>query len=69
MSGPPKASGERVESKDQLVDYLAAGCKPAPDWRIGTEHEKFTIQSTNHRPQTYKQKGRLRDHYNGIKQR
>ena len=30
-----------VESKDDLTGYLASGCKPKADWRIGTEHEKF----------------------------
>mgnify|MGYP006266211689 CR=1 FL=1 len=32
---------EPVESRDDLVRYLASGCKPKSDWRIGTEHEKF----------------------------
>ena len=39
MSGPPKASGEAIESKAQLVEDLAHGCKPPREWRIGTEHE------------------------------
>jgi glutamate--cysteine ligase len=30
-----------VTSKAQLIQTLAAGCKPKADWRIGTEHEKF----------------------------
>ena len=30
-----------VEHRDELVAYLASGCKPRSDWRIGTEHEKF----------------------------
>ena len=30
-----------VTSRDELVAYLEAGAKPAEDWRIGTEHEKF----------------------------
>lgn len=30
-----------IASKQELVDYLASGCKPESDWRIGTEHEKF----------------------------
>lgn len=30
-----------IASKQELVDYLASGCKPEADWRIGTEHEKF----------------------------
>ncbi|WP_135081802.1 glutamate--cysteine ligase [Terasakiella sp. SH-1] len=32
-----------IEHKSQLVDYLASGCKPKADWRIGTEHEKFAF--------------------------
>ncbi|MBW7947559.1 MAG: glutamate--cysteine ligase, partial [Sphingomonadaceae bacterium] len=30
-----------IEGVDELVSYLAAGCKPKDAWRIGTEHEKF----------------------------
>ncbi|MBC7950955.1 MAG: glutamate--cysteine ligase [Rhodospirillaceae bacterium] len=41
MSAPAKPSGEPITSKRQLVEYIASGCKPAEDWRIGTEHEKF----------------------------
>jgi len=37
----PQSGGGLIESKDQLAEYLASGCKPAEDWRIGTEHEKF----------------------------
>jgi glutamate--cysteine ligase len=37
----PQSGGGPVEHRDQLVEYLAAGCKPAAEWRIGTEHEKF----------------------------
>jgi glutamate--cysteine ligase len=31
----------QIESRDGLVAYLEAGCKPPDAWRIGTEHEKF----------------------------
>ncbi len=34
-------SSEPLTDKNVLVDYLASGCKPPEDWRIGTEHEKF----------------------------
>lgn len=34
-------AGETVTDKNVLIDYLAAGCKPRENWRIGTEHEKF----------------------------
>ncbi|SLN59136.1 Glutamate--cysteine ligase GshA [Roseivivax jejudonensis] len=37
----PQQGGGPIESRDQLADYLARGCKPPEAWRIGTEHEKF----------------------------
>ncbi|MGB8624020.1 MAG: glutamate--cysteine ligase [Paracoccaceae bacterium] len=37
----PQSGGGPIESFDQLAQYLADGCKPKEDWRIGTEHEKF----------------------------
>jgi glutamate--cysteine ligase len=42
-----------VESKQQLIDYLAAGCKPRDKWRIGTEHEKFAYDVETLRPLPY----------------
>lgn len=39
-----------IESKNQLVDWLAAGCKPRDRWRIGTEHEKFGFYLSDHSP-------------------
>jgi glutamate--cysteine ligase len=53
MSGPPQASAEILNSKAQLVEYLAAGCKPAEAWRIGTEHEKFAFNMSDLRPLAY----------------
>lgn len=32
-----------VETRDELIAVLEAGCKPASDWLIGTEHEKFAF--------------------------
>ncbi len=37
----PQSGGGPIEHHDQLAEYMAAGCKPKEDWRIGTEHEKF----------------------------
>ncbi|PTW51273.1 MULTISPECIES: glutamate--cysteine ligase [Rhodovulum] len=37
----PQSGGGPIESHAQLAEYLASGCKPKADWRIGTEHEKF----------------------------
>ncbi|MEQ1669444.1 MAG: glutamate--cysteine ligase [Hyphomicrobium sp.] len=34
-----------IESRDDLVRWIAAGEKPKPQWRIGTEHEKFVFQT------------------------
>lgn len=32
-----------ITDKEQLVAYMASGCKPPEQWRIGTEHEKFAF--------------------------
>ena len=37
----PQTGGGPIESRAELAEYLADGCKPQDDWRIGTEHEKF----------------------------
>lgn len=37
----PQSGSEPIERREQLAEYLAAGCKPKAAWRIGTEHEKF----------------------------
>ena len=37
----PQSGGGPIEHHEQLAQYLADGCKPKTDWRIGTEHEKF----------------------------
>lgn len=40
-------------SRDDLVAWLEAGCKPAADFRIGTEHEKTPFTLAGHRPVPY----------------
>ena len=37
----PQSGGGPIERHEQLSEYLADGCKPKDEWRIGTEHEKF----------------------------
>jgi len=37
----PQSGGGPIERPEQLAEYLANGCKPKEEWRIGTEHEKF----------------------------
>ena len=37
----PQSGGGPIERHEQMAEYLADGCKPKSEWRIGTEHEKF----------------------------
>ncbi len=53
MSAPAQSSHEFVTGRAQLVEYLAGGCKPIEQWRIGTEHEKFAFQCEDLRPLPY----------------
>ncbi len=41
MSNPGDEDTTPIVSVRQLADYIAAGCKPPAEHRIGTEHEKF----------------------------
>ncbi len=49
-----------LESKDQLVQHLEAGCKPVEDWRIGTEHEKFGFHTADFSPLPYQGEAGIR---------
>jgi glutamate--cysteine ligase len=42
-----------IEGMDELVAYLAQGCKPRSNWRIGTEHEKFPFYVDGNAPVPY----------------
>jgi glutamate--cysteine ligase len=42
-----------VESAEELTAYLASGCKPEDQWRLGTEHEKFGYTLDDLRPLPY----------------
>jgi hypothetical protein len=53
MSAPPTSSGQRLVSKQQLIDWIASGEKPKSAWRIGTEHEKFLFELGTHRGYSY----------------
>jgi glutamate--cysteine ligase len=66
----PQTGGGPIEHHDQLAQYLADGCKPKADWRIGTEHEKFGYCKDTHKPLPFSGKrsieavlGGLRDRY------
>ncbi|TDR23412.1 glutamate--cysteine ligase [Marinicella litoralis] len=55
-----------INSKADLVDYLASGCKPKSAWRVGTEHEKFGFHRANLKPLHYAEKGGIRDILQGL---
>ncbi|MCB5410995.1 glutamate--cysteine ligase [Pseudogemmobacter faecipullorum] len=49
----PQSGGGPIEDFAQLAGLLESGCKPASDWRIGTEHEKFGWLTDSRRPLPY----------------
>lgn len=49
----PQSGGGPIERQEQLAEYLASGCKPKEDWRIGTEHEKFGYCEDSLKPLPY----------------
>ncbi|MEJ6390349.1 glutamate--cysteine ligase [Gymnodinialimonas ulvae] len=49
----PQQGGGPIERHAQLAEYLAEGCKPKADWRIGTEHEKFGFCRDTQQPIPY----------------
>ncbi|RID92326.1 glutamate--cysteine ligase [Gemmobacter lutimaris] len=49
----PQSGGGPIERFEQLAEYLASGCKPKAEWRIGTEHEKFGFLTDSHLPLPY----------------
>ncbi|WZZ77844.1 hypothetical protein YC2023_098416 [Brassica napus] len=42
-------------TREDLIAYLASGCKTKDKWRIGTEHEKFGFEVNTSRPMKYDQ--------------
>jgi glutamate--cysteine ligase len=42
-----------IETRDEMVAWLAAGEKPRERFRIGTEHEKFAFTLAHHAPVPY----------------
>ena len=57
MSNPGDTDATPIASVQQLVDHIAAGCKPASAYRIGTEHEKFGFFVADRRPPPYEPGG------------
>ncbi len=49
----PQTGGAPIEAYAQLAAYIAEGCRPRGEWRIGTEHEKFGYCAATHLPLPY----------------
>jgi glutamate--cysteine ligase len=53
MSNPGDADTTPITSVQQLGDFIAAGCKPPAQFRMGTEHEKFGFRIPDLTPPPY----------------
>jgi len=53
MSGPSAVKETPIESRAQLVEYIASGARTVEKWKIGTEHEKFGFRLDDLRPPAY----------------
>ena len=49
-----------------MVEYLASGCKPREDWRIGTEHEKIAFSTKDNLPLPYEGETSIRALLEGM---
>ena len=65
----PSATAKTIESHDELLEYLASGCRPAEQWRLGTEHEKFGFTRDDLRPLPYEGPRGIRAVLEGLAER
>ncbi|WP_299499918.1 glutamate--cysteine ligase [uncultured Roseobacter sp.] len=63
----PQSGGGPITSHDQLAQYLADGCKPKDQWRIGTEHEKFGYCKDTLKPLPYEGERSIRVMLEGLR--
>jgi glutamate--cysteine ligase len=56
-----------IETRDELVAWLAKGVKPKSEFRIGTEHEKFPFRVDGHDPVPYDSKRSIRALLEGMR--
>ncbi len=66
MTSEKESLIEPVNGKASLVEYLAAGCKPQEEWRIGTEHEKFAYHLADLKPLEYEGPSGIRALLEGL---
>jgi glutamate--cysteine ligase len=55
-----------ITSVNELADWMAAGCKPKENWRIGTEHEKFVFYTESLDPVPYEGERSIRALLDGM---
>ncbi|MDJ1006543.1 MAG: glutamate--cysteine ligase [Paracoccaceae bacterium] len=65
----PQSGGGPIERVEDLAAWLAAGCKPKEDWRIGTEHEKFGYCKDTLKPLPYEGERSVKAVLEGLAQR
>lgn len=63
----PQQGGGPIERFEQLAEYMASGEKPAQDWRIGTEHEKFGYDAKTLLPLPYEGETSVRAMLEGLR--
>ncbi|MBO9497906.1 MAG: glutamate--cysteine ligase [Novosphingobium sp.] len=70
MSTREASAGEErlIESRDDLVEPMAAGEKPRDAWRIGTEHEKIVYSRKDFHAPSYDEPGGIRDLLKGLEE-
>jgi glutamate--cysteine ligase len=65
----PQSGGGPIERHEQLAEFLAMGCKPRDQWRIGTEHEKFGYCKDSLLPLPYEGARSIRAMLEGLRDR
>ncbi len=65
----PQSGGGLIENHAQLAEFLAKGCKPRDQWRIGTEHEKFGYCQDSLLPLPYEGDRSIRAVLEGLQHR
>jgi glutamate--cysteine ligase len=65
MAGADTPSPQ-ILSRADLIEAMARGCKPADQWRIGTEHEKHVFHTDPLRPVAYEGEQGIRALLAGI---
>jgi len=55
-----------IQSRDELVAWFEAGCKPKSQFRAGTEHEKFAFTIDHRRPVPYEGRRSIRAILEGM---